>query len=296
MEFPDQTLTATPDPFLLAVVQMDPRLGDTHRNTDAILVGIAEAARTGAKAAIFPECALTGYVVDSIDQARAIAIPLHGGPLVAISAACRQHNLYAIIGALELDVETQDVYNSAWLVGPDGLVGCYRKTHLPVLGVDRFVTPGDSLPVFDLPFARVGVLICYDLRFPEAARALALDGADLIAVPTNWPEGAESAPEFLTRARAWENRVYIAACNRIGTERGVRFIGRSQIVSPDGRYLATADENAAHILTAEIVPAQARNKRLVIRAGEFELDPVGGRRPDLYRRLVTPAQAAPERV
>src|SRR5207244_4015317 len=121
-----------------------------------------------------------------------------------------------------------------------------------------------------------GILICYDVRFPEAARTLTLRGADVLIVPTNWPEGAESAPEFLTRARAWENRVYVVACNRVGVEKGTRFIGRSQIVAPDGRFLAQADGESETILYGDIDPNQARQKRVVIQPGVFELDPVGG--------------------
>ncbi len=166
------------------------------------------------------------------------------------------------------------------------MVACYRKCHLPVLGVDRYVGRGEGLPVIELPFARIGVLICYDIRFPEAARSLALRGADMIVVPTNWPQGAESSPEFLTRARAWENRVYVAACNRVGVECGVRFIGRSQVVSPDGAFVAQADGESEVVLTAMIDPAQARRKKLVFSPGVFELDPVGGRRPELYGELV----------
>src|SRR5262249_14422678 len=152
---------------------------------------------------------------------------------------CREQNVYAIVGLLERAGDT--LYNSAFVAGPTGLVACYRKCHLPVLGIDRFVGRGDSLPVIDLPFARIGILICYYVRFPEGARPLTLRGADVLVVPTNWPEGAESAPEFLTRARAWENRIYVAACNRVGCEEGTRFIGRSQIVAPDGKILAQAD-------------------------------------------------------
>ena len=133
------------------------------------------------------------------------------------------------------------------------------------------------------------------MRFPEAARALTLRGADVIVVPTNWPEGAESSPEFLTRARAWENRVYVAACNRVGEERGARFIGRSQIISPDGQFLAQADGTSETMLVAEIDPALARRKRIVIQPGEFELDPIGGRRPELYGDLTIPLIAVPHR-
>ena len=271
------------DSFQLAIVQMDPKICDRARNRAAILEGIEKAAKAGAKLVVFPECAVSGYVFESADDARPSAETVPGETSEAVVKACRKQGIHAIVGLIERDGDA--LYNSAFVAGPDGLAANYRKCHLPVLGIDRYVGRGEDLPVIDLPFARIGILICYDVRFPEAARSLALRGADVIVVPTNWPEGAESAPDFLTRARAWENRVYIAACNRVGEERGARFIGRSQIVAPDGKILVEADGTSETMLTAEIDPEFARIKKLVIKPGEFELDPIGGRRPDLYHAL-----------
>jgi len=268
----------------VAAVQMDPQRGERAANRRAMLAHLEAAAGQGASLVVFPECALSGYVYDSAADALPAAETVPGETTEAVLEACRRHNLVAVVGLLEREGET--LYNSAFVAGPDGLVANYRKCHLPVLGIDRYVGSGDALPVIDLPFARIGLLICYDVRFPEAARSLALRGADILIVPTNWPEGAESAPEFLTRARAWENRVFVIACNRVGIEAGTRFIGRSQVVSPDGRFLAQADGESETILTAEMDPMQARQKRLVITPGVFELDPIGGRRPDLYGDLL----------
>jgi predicted amidohydrolase len=267
----------------VAAVQMNPQRGDREHNRSVILERLEAAAGQEARLVVFPECALSGYVYNSAAEALPASETVPGETTEAVVTACRRHGLYAVVGLLERDGDT--LYNSAFVAGPEGLVARYRKCHLPVLGVDRFVGKGDALPVIELPFARIGILICYDVRFPEAGRALALRGTDILVVPTNWPEGAESAPEFLTRARAWENRVFIVACNRVGVEAGTRFIGRSQVVSPDGRFLAQADGASETILTAAIEPAQARQKRLVITPGVFELDPVGGRRPDLYGDL-----------
>jgi predicted amidohydrolase len=282
-------LAENAEPFRIALVQMDPHLGDRAGNRRVILERIAEAARAGARLVVFPECALSGYVYDSAEAALPAAETVPGETTEAVAALCRQENIYAIVGLLEHDTASGTLYNSAFVAGPTGLIANYRKCHLPVLGIDRFVGTGDALPVLTLPFARIGILICYDVRFPEAARTLALRGADVLIVPTNWPEGAESAPEFLTRARAWENRFYVAACNRVGIEEGTRFIGRSQVVAPDGTFLAQADGLSETILYADIRPADARRKRLVITPGVFELDPVGGRRPELYGDLASPS-------
>jgi predicted amidohydrolase len=284
------TLNSTPGAettFRLAAVQMDPQLGQPAANLDTVLLRLDQAARAGAQLAVFPECALSGYVYHSAAEVGDSATTRNGEAIRRLAAACAALRVYAVVGLLELDEATGVLYNSAVVAGPEGAAYWYRKCHLPVLGIDRYVGQGAELPAFDLPFARVGILICYDVRFPEAARSLALRGIDLLVVPTNWPAGAESAPEFLTRARAWENRVYVAACNRVGVERGTRFIGRSQIVAPDGVFLAQADGESDTILYADIDVRQARQKKLVFEPGVFELDPVGGRRPDLYGDLLT---------
>ncbi|HZO87178.1 MAG TPA: carbon-nitrogen hydrolase family protein [Chthonomonadaceae bacterium] len=272
--------------FRVAVAQIDPHLGERAYNRRVILERMEEAAQAGAALVVFPECALSGYVFPSAEEALPAAETVPGETTEAVAAACRQHNLYAIVGLLERDAASQ-LFNSAFVAGPEGLIANYRKCHLPVLGIDRFVGKGEALPILELPFARIGILICYDVRFPEAARVLALRGAEVIIVPTNWPQGAESAPLFLTRARAWENRVYVVACNRVGQERGTRFIGQSQIVAPDGTFLAQGDGASETLLYAEIAPAQARQKKLVFEPGVFELDPVGDRRPELYHDLCT---------
>jgi len=171
------------------------------------------------------------------------------------------------------------------LVGPDGLVGTYRKTHLPFLGVDRFAVPGDELPVFETPLGRIGIEICYDLRFPEVTRALALAGADIVAHPTNFPVAARIQTELITRARAAENRVYLLTANRVGRERWGEFCGWSQIVDPYGNRLAEAGETGEALLTAEVDLEKARDKDYVI-PGTYELYLFGHRRPELYTALV----------
>jgi 5-aminopentanamidase len=127
--------------------------------------------------------------------------------------------------------------------------------------------------------------ICYDGAFPEAARVMALDGADLIVLPTNWPPGAECTAEFVINARAMENHVYYLAVNRVGTERGFRFIGQSKICGPHGEVLAEARHENEAILYAEIDPALARRKRVVRVPGLHEIDRFADRRPEMYRRL-----------
>jgi predicted amidohydrolase len=128
--------------------------------------------------------------------------------------------------------------------------------------------------------------ICYDGAFPEPSRAMALDGADLIVLPTNWPPGAECTAEFVINTRAMENNVYYMAVNRVGVERGFRFIGKSKICGPNGDVLALANHEDETILYAEIDPAKARRKRIIRVPGKHEIDRFADRRPEMYGRLV----------
>jgi 5-aminopentanamidase len=274
----------------VAVAQMDPKLGAYGDNLERIHALLEEALAHGARLTVFPECATTGYGFADLPSAHTVAERVPGPTTEALTRICRAHRMegggpYVVVGLLERTDDPEVVYNSAVLVGPEGLVGCYRKAHLPLLGVDRFTTPGDTgFQVWETAVGRVGILICYDLRFPEAMRVLSLAGADLIALPTNWPDGSQNAPELFTRTRALENRVFVLACNRCGEESGFLFFGHSQITDPRGKVLAEAEAGEA-ICYADIEPAQARRKRIILRPGEFELDTVGDRRPELYGRI-----------
>ncbi len=130
-----------------------------------------------------------------------------------------------------------------------------------------------------------GLIICYDLRFPEAARCLALGGAEIVALPTNWPQGSDSAPDFIAPTRAVENRIFLVACNHCGHECGLGFIGKSAIFDPSGQRLAQA-AFGEEIIIASLDPSLAQQKRLVIRPGEFEMGTTSGRRPELYTALI----------
>ncbi len=269
----------------IAGVQTDCRLADVEHNLATVRAGLRQAAAGGARLVVFPECALTGYGFKSLDEARPFAQPLPGPASEALAADCRELNTFAVVGLLERG-EGGKFYNSCLLVGPQGLVASYRKVHLPFLGVDRFLTLGDRpFAVHDLGGLRVGINICYDGSFPESARVLTLLGADLILLPTNWPTGATSAACVLVPARALENHVYYAAVNRVGEERGYRFIGASRLVGPDGELLAPVGGEGPEVLYGEVDPAFARAKRRVKVPGEYEVDRVNDRRPEMYGPL-----------
>jgi predicted amidohydrolase len=272
----------------VAVAQMQPRLGENERNLEAGLARFDEAVAAGAELLVLPECAIPGYMFDSLEEAMPFAEEIPGPTTEALEKACRRPGAHVVCGLLERDGDL--LYNAAVLVGPDGLIGSYRKTHLPFLGVDRFTTPGDELSVFDTPLGRIGLEICYDLRFPEVTRTLALRGADIVAHPTNFPMAAKVQTEVIARARAAENRIYLLTANRVGKERGGEFCGWSQIVDPFGKRLAEADETEEKLLVAGLDLEKARDKDYVI-PGEYELYLFGDRRPGLYGALVEEMQA-----
>jgi predicted amidohydrolase len=272
----------------VAVAQIDPQLGEKERNLATCFARMEEAAAAGAQLLVLPECAIPGYMFASGEEALPYAEEIPGPSSEALERECARLDLYVVCGLLERDGDT--LRNAAVFVGPDGLIGSYRKTHLPFLGVDRFVVPGDTLPVFETPLGRIGIEICYDLRFPEVTRTLALKGADVVAHPTNFPMAAKVQTELITVARAAENRIYLLTANRVGKERRGEFCGWSQIVDPYGKRLAEADEREETLLVGEVDLEKARDKDYVI-PGEYELYLFGHRRPELYGALVEETQA-----
>ncbi|HYL99507.1 MAG TPA: carbon-nitrogen hydrolase family protein [Blastocatellia bacterium] len=275
----------------IACVQIDCHIGEPEYNRRYIAEHIRIAAQSGAELIVFPEAAITGYCFDSLDEAMPFAEPLDGPTANAVAEVCRETGTYAVAGFIER--EGANYYNSAMLVGPSGLIGSYRKVHLPFLGVDRFLTPGNRpFQVFDLPFGKIGINICYDASFPESARCLKLLGADLILLPTNWPKGAWRTAEFIVNARANENHVNLAAVDRVGTERGWKFIGRSKVVDVNGDTIVEGSADNEEVLYADIDVKQAAQNKVVISKGQYELDRLGDRRPEFYRGISEAGSAA----
>lgn len=271
----------------VAAVQMEPKLGEVAANLDAVLARLDRAADAGARLIVFPECALTGYAFASRAEALAHSTTIPGPTTDRMAEACARRDAFAVCGLLEVDGDR--LFNACVLVGPGGVVGVYRKIHLPFIGVDRFADPGDRpLAVFDAAGLRIGLHICYDGAFPETGRVLTLLGADLLVLPTNWPSRAESAAEHMMACRAMENVVYALAANRIGIERGFQFIGRSSIADPDGAVIARASADVEEILYADVDPARSRQKRLIRIPGQHEIDRIADRRPDFYGLIVEP--------
>lgn len=271
----------------VAAVQMEPKILEKERNTARCLELMRATAKEGAQLIIFPECALSGYCFASLAEAIPVAEPVPGPSSDKIAALCGKLNAYVIVGLLEKDENRY--YNTAVFIGPQGLVGKYRKIHLPHMGIDRFITPGDlPLTVYETELGRIGMAICYDANFPESCRVLALQGADIIALPTNWAQGVESVPELVIPTRALENHVFCIAVNRVGKEREFNFFGGSRICHWVGVTLEEGKAGEEDVLYADIEPADAREKRLILEAGEFEVDFISHRRPEFYGRLAQP--------
>src|SRR3989449_7815293 len=268
----------------IAGMQMNPRLMDKASNLHTILQQLETAAHAGAGLVIFPECALTGYCFESLQEATPLAEPVPGVSTQKLATACQSHQIHAIMGMIEKDGDRY--FNTAVLVGPSRVLGKYRKVHLPFLGIDRFVNSGDlGFDVHETPLGRIGLNICYDASFPESSRIMALRGADLVVLPTNWPTGSEEMAEYVINARGLENHIYYAAINRVGEERGFRFIGRSRIVDIHGRTLAQASPDQEEIIYAEIEPTRARDKHIVRVPGKHEIDRFKDRRPEFYASI-----------
>jgi predicted amidohydrolase len=272
------------DKVKIAAVQMNPKLMESRINLDKILYEARNAANNGADLIVFPECALTGYVFTSLEEAVPFMETVPGDSTDKLSACCLELNIHIIVGMLEIDRDKY--FNSAVLVGPQGLIGKYRKVHLPFLGIDRFINPGDKpFQVYQTPIGNIGIQICYDCNFPESSRVMTLLGADILVLPTNWPEGRGKVAKYVVVTRAFENKVHLVAVDRVGTERDTRFIGLSKIVDAWGETLAEASTDHEEIIYAEVSLIEARQKRIVYKAGEFEVDLIGDRRPEFYEKI-----------
>ena len=270
----------------VAVVQMDIKIQNKAYNRGRILDRLEAAAKEGANLVVFPECALTGYCFDSPEDALPVAEPVPGAGAERIAEAAKDLDCYAVVGMLER--VGREVYNAAVVIGPEGVLGSYHKAHMPFLGIDRYNAYGEeAFPVFETRYGKVGVNICFDLNFPESARTAKLRGARLLVVPTNWPAGTNTY-KHVVNARGHENHMFVAVANRVGTERGCEFCGHSKIVDLRGETVAEADGTKETILYGEFDIAEADQNHIATKPGEWELDRIADRRPELYTALTEP--------
>lgn len=251
----------------VACIQMQPSFGDVAGNLARSLKLIEAAAARGANLVVLPELVNTGYMFKSRHEAFQLAEEIPSGPTVSAWMECAaRHRLHMVCGITER--HGPNLYNSAVIIGPEGYVGTFRKVHL-WNEENLYFEPGDlGFPVFHTPIGRIGVAICYDGWFPETFRLLALQGADIVCVPTNWVpipgqvQGRQAMANILAMAAAHSNSIYIACADRIGTERGQLFEGQSLIVSYTGWPVSgPASRDAEEIVIAEVDLGEARRKR-----------------------------------
>ncbi|MBS4021373.1 MAG: carbon-nitrogen hydrolase family protein [Dethiobacter sp.] len=273
----------------VGVAQTDPKLAQLEHNMETTRRFVQEAAAQGCLLVVFPECSLTGYCYsrekDVIDNALTV------GSLwtTDLELLARQNDLYFVVGFVESS--GGKYYNSVALIGPEGIVDTYRKVHLSNLGVDNFVSPGDhELVPIETPIGKLGIMICYDVRFPEHSRVLALQGADILIHSTNLPITAKTQVDYLLPTRAVENHIYVLSSNRVGMENEFRFIGLSTIFGLNGEAIAQADSESETLLVAELDLEKVNNKKVFFPAMEGKPvhhynDLFGARRPNLYRKL-----------
>jgi N-carbamoylputrescine amidase len=256
-------------PYLqVSCIQFEPLIGDVEGNLERSSVLIRAAAGSGSRLIVLPELANTGYVFATKEEAESLAEPAPDGRSAqAWSRLAQQLDIYLVAGFAERDGDT--LYNSALISGPDGYIGVYRKAHLWDRENLFFAKGNVGFPVFETALGKIGVAICYDGWFPETFRQLALQGAEIVCVPTNWvpmpdqPASEAAMANVLHRAAAHSNGIFIACADRIGVERGQPFEGQSLIVGPRGWTLAgPASRDKPETLTALVDLAAAGRKDL----------------------------------
>jgi predicted amidohydrolase len=273
---------------VVAVAQLALAVGELDANRQAARAAITQAAAAGARFVVLPELSDSGYMISNADEARSLASSAaDGATLREWRELAARFDLAVAGGFCELGPDG-NLYNSAAIVDASGTRTVYRKAHLWDVEKKIFTPGNDAPPVVALPFGNVGLMICYDLEFPEWVRLAALSGADLIAVPVAWsaegspaPPGQRSGEVVSAQAAASANGVFIAVADRCQAERGVEWLGGSVILRRGG-YPAAGPvcENRAAVLTAVIDLHLARDKRISERNDLFT-----DRRPDLYARL-----------
>ncbi len=270
----------------VATVQMRPKLGEAEDNLVKMSETIAKiASQQKVDLIVFPELITSGYELGVRFTELAQRVP---GPTInLIAQRANEYGVYIAFGMVTKEKVESVLYNSAVLVGPDGeLLDVYNKIHLR--GEERMAfREGFKLPIIPTEVGNIGLMIGYDLAFPEVARSLALDGADIVCVCANWEAANIDEWKTYVRARAYENSIFVAAANRIGEDVTLTFGGESMIVGPRGHIHAS--------LAAETDPktgeplegfSVARIDLDEVRKNREEFQFIQNRQPAVYKALV----------
>lgn len=271
--------------FQVALSQISCKVGDKKTNIKTMRTYIAQAKKQNAELIVFPELSLTGYTTRDLTYELAELIP---GPSVKmLEKIAEKEEMHVVFGMLERSEKAQAViYNTAVLLGPEGYVGKYRKMYLPTHSVfeeKRYFRPGYQAPVFETKIGRIGLIICYDVFFPEPSRLLRLKGTQLTVCISATPGVRRKFFEVLTAARAIENNVFFAYVNLVGIEDGLEFWGGSRLISPGGDIISQAKYNEEDLVTGSVDYADLH------RVGSF-VPTLRDLRPELFDRLKEEAE------
>lgn len=241
----------------IALAQMNVELGNKQANLKKVSALVSEASSRGAGVVCLPELFSTGFAKETLSQ---LAEPVPGPTTEALRSQASKYGL--LIAGSILEKGSDGLYNTAVLVGSEGLVLKYHKVH-PFLEESAFVTGGGSYESREMPFGKCGLLVCYDAAFPEAARALALAGTQIIFLPANWMEPFLSQWRLATSARALDNQLWLVAVNRVGTDGVYNYFGHSRVVDPYGNTLVECGEQEELVLADIDVDAATEFKKMV---------------------------------
>ncbi len=275
----------------VAVCQLALAVGDVEGNVARAAAAVRTAVERGAEVVVLPELVTTGYVFRDAAELRAVAEPVDGPATSTLVQLSAEHGVVLVAGVAERVGD--EVFNSAVVAERGAVSAVYRKAHLWDTEIELFRTGADPPPVVETAVGRVAVCVCYDLEFPEWTRLAGLAGADLLCAPTNWPASprppGERAVEVVrAQATASVDRMFVAVCDRVGTERGVKWVGGSAVIGPDGYPLVVADRPVEQVLVARCDLSRARDKATSSRNA-----PDADRRPELYAGVTEPCRPRP---
>lgn len=270
----------------VALAQISCKVGDKEHNLDVMKRNIKQAKNQGANLVVFPELALTGYVCRDILYELAEPVP-KGKSIRRLEKIAKNEDIHVVFGALERSEKAHaTLYNTAVLLGPNGFIGKYQKMHLPTHSVfeeKRYFRLGYQTPVFETEIGKLGLIICYDVFFPEITRLLRLKGSQLIICISASPGVRREFFETLTVARAIENTAFLAYVNLVGVENGLQFWGGSRIVAPTGKIVSQAKYDEEDLVIGKIAYAD-------LKQAETFVPTLRDLRPELFNLLKEKAE------
>lgn len=244
--------------FRVSCIQMDIAEKQVDNNLSTAIDAILRVGKSGADLVVLPEFFVTPFDYDYVDR---IAVKPGSTIEQRLRDAAEKAGIYLIAGSIP-ERGQNGVFNTSFFFSNKGeIIGTYRKTHLfPLMDEDTHLISGNEMPVFDSPLGKIGIMICYDIRFPELARTMAINGAEILIVPAQFPYPRLDHWRVLLQARAVENQCFVVAVNRVGTFRETRFCGHSSVYDPWGELLSGSGDEPT-VVSADIDPTAVQRIR-----------------------------------